>query len=124
MPVAAAACTVGLAVEVDAGEGVPVDGWELIDEGLEAACQLAGGVVGFAVAAFGFGPALVVVEQWLVSPPQAIVVDHGVAGRPVEPAGRVVDGVESSSCQAAGEHVLGDVVGDVRVVHPSGDEGS
>ena len=52
------------------------------------------------------------------------MVDHGVACRPVEPSGRVVDGVESSSCQAAGEHVLGDVVGDLRVIDPSGDEGS
>ena len=46
-----------------------VDGRELIDEGLEAACQLTGGVVGPAVVPDGLGPAVVGVEQWLVSPP-------------------------------------------------------
>jgi hypothetical protein len=59
---------VGFTVEINAGERVLVDGRELIHQRLEAAGQLAGGVVRFAISRLWFGPALVGSDQWVLSP--------------------------------------------------------
>ena len=54
----------------------------------------------------------------------AVVVDHRVAGGPVQPGDRVVDAFERAGGDAAHDHVLGDVGSDLSVVDPCGDEGS
>src|SRR5205823_635366 len=73
-----------------------------------AAGQLAGRVVGLVVGGARIGPRVRAVEG-IVDMPSAVVVDDGVARRPVEPRGRVVDPVQGTRGDAAYDHVLGDV---------------
>ena len=70
---------VGLAVDVDSGEGV-VRGWgQLVEERLQASSELSGGFVGQVVGRAEVGPAIRVVER-IVTVPGAVVVDDRVAG--------------------------------------------
>ena len=62
------------------------------------------------------------VGQVLVWPTGPVVVDHGVAGRAVEPCGDVIDPIQRSGRDAADDDVLGDVSGELGVASPTGHE--
>ena len=115
---------VALPGEVDPVERVAVDLGQLGDEWLQAAGEVAGGVVGPVVGRFRLRPQLGGVAERIVDVAGAVVVDDGVASRPVQPGRRVVDTLQGAGGDAAHEHVLGDVGGNVVVAHPGGDEGS
>src|SRR3954451_25390453 len=64
------------------------------------------------------------VDGPIVATPGPVVVDHGVAGRPVQPGRRVLHPLERPRSDTAHHHVLGDVSGQLGVADAAGHEGS
>ena len=102
-----------LAGEIHPFEGVSVDVGQLGDEWLQARGKIAGGIVGPVFGWLGLWPILGGGAERFVDVACAVVVDDGVASRPVEPGGGIVDMIERAGGDAAHEHILSDVSGEI-----------
>ena len=97
-------------------------GGRSLEQRLQAAGELAGRRVGQVVGRVRIWPAAPGSGDRRVSAAGPVVVDDGVAGRPVQPRGRVVHPVQRPGGDAAHHHVLGDVGRQLGVPDAGGDE--
>jgi len=70
---------VGLAVDVDPGQSVVGGRWQLVEERLQAASELAGGLIGHVVGRAEVRPTIRVLQRILTAA-GAVVIDDRVAG--------------------------------------------
>ena len=69
----------GLAVDVDPGQSVVGGRWQLVEERLQAASELAGGLIGHVVGRAEVRPTIRVLQRILTAA-GAVVIDDRVAG--------------------------------------------
>ena len=115
---------VALAGQVDPVESLAIDLGQLGGEWSQATSEVTDRRIGPVVDRFRLWPQIAELVERIVRVTGAVVVDHGVASRAVEPRRRIVDTIESSGGDVANEHILGDVGGDVVIADADRDEGS